>query len=140
VAPLAPQAETIFYDGHCALCHRSILFVLRHDRQGDKFRFAPLQGSKFAGEIAPQRRAGLPDSIVLQTAGGKLLTRSDAILHILARLGGPWKFLAATLSIVPRSLRDAAYDFVARIRYRVFGTRDELCPVIPPEWRGRFDL
>jgi predicted DCC family thiol-disulfide oxidoreductase YuxK len=41
---------------------------------------------------------------------------------------------------VPRRLRDFVYDFVARIRYRVFGRRDDLCPVMPPELRARFDL
>jgi len=43
------------------------------------------------------------------------------------------------LSVFPRLIRDAGYDFIARIRYRVFGTRQDLCPVVPAEWRGRFD-
>ena len=68
-----------------------------------------------------------------------LLARSDAFLHILRRLGGGWKILAAVLSVVPRGLRDAAYDFIARVRYRIFGKRDELCPIVPPDLRARFD-
>jgi predicted DCC family thiol-disulfide oxidoreductase YuxK len=130
----------IFYDGHCALCHGTVVFVLKRDRSGGLFRFAPLQSSKFAEEVEPERRAELPDSIVVQTAQGKLLMRSDAFLHILQRLGGGWKILAGILAIVPRGLRDAVYDFIGRIRYRVFKTREDLCPVIPPEWRTRFDL
>jgi predicted DCC family thiol-disulfide oxidoreductase YuxK len=130
----------IFYDGHCALCHGTIVFVLRQDRPGELFRFAPLQGSKFAEEVSPERRAGLPNSIVVQTNDGALLVRSDAILHILRRLGGGWEFWAGIMAIFPRGLRDAVYNFIARIRYRVFGTREDLCPVIPPEWRGRFDF
>jgi predicted DCC family thiol-disulfide oxidoreductase YuxK len=138
--PPAPTPETIYYDGHCALCHHTILFVLGHDRAGNLFRFAPLQGSKFAEEVAPERRAGLPDSLVVQTSDGSLLIRSEGILHILHRLGGGWKILAAAMAVFPPALRDAAYNFVARVRYRLFGTRDDLCPVIPPEWRGRFHL
>jgi predicted DCC family thiol-disulfide oxidoreductase YuxK len=42
--------------------------------------------------------------------------------------------------VVPRPVRDAVYDFVARVRFRIFGRRDEVCPVMPPELRARFDL
>jgi predicted DCC family thiol-disulfide oxidoreductase YuxK len=135
----AAAAEYLFYDGHCGLCHRAVKFVLRHDRSGELFRYAPLQGSTFLARVEAGRRAGLPDSVVVLTREGELLVRSDAFLHILRRLGGGWRVLAAVLSVVPRGLRDFVYDFVARIRYRVFGRRDDLCPVVPAELRARFD-
>jgi predicted DCC family thiol-disulfide oxidoreductase YuxK len=65
--------------------------------------------------------------------------RSNASLYILRSLGGGWKTLAKVLGVVPRGLRDLVYDFVARIRYRVFGRRDDLCPIVPPDLRARFD-
>jgi predicted DCC family thiol-disulfide oxidoreductase YuxK len=68
-----------------------------------------------------------------------LLLRSDASLYVLRRLGGIWKILAKILSAFPRGLRDFVYDFVARTRYRLFGQRDNLCPVVPPNLRARFD-
>lgn len=136
---LAQQTEILFYDGHCGLCHRAVKFVLQHDRTGRAFRFAPLQGETFAKTVPAERRAGLPDSMVLQTLDGSLLVRSDAWLHILRRLGGGWKFLGAVISAIPRALRDAAYDFIAHIRFRVFGRPDDLCPIVPRELRDRFD-
>jgi len=139
VSPLEENSETLFYDGHCALCHDSVVFVLKHDRSGKAFRFAPLQGETFKARVPAEQRGGLPDSIVIRTADGALLARSEAMIHILRRLGGKWKNLAAIVAVVPRTLRDNAYDFIARIRYRVFGTRDDLCPVIPPAQRARFD-
>jgi predicted DCC family thiol-disulfide oxidoreductase YuxK len=135
----AAATEYLFYDGHCGLCHRAVKFVLRHDRSGELFRFAPLQGETFLARVAAERRAGLPDSVVVLTRDGELLVRSDASLHILRRLGGGWRALAAVLGVIPRVLRDLVYDFVARIRYRVFGKRDDLCPIVPPELRVRFD-
>lgn len=129
----------LFYDGHCALCHRAVKFVLRHDRSGNAFRFAPLQGPTFQARVPAEGRAGLPDSIVVLTAEGALLVRSNAFLHILRRLGGGWKILAGVLAVIPRPVRDAVYDFIARIRFRIFGTRQEWCPVTPPELRARFD-
>ncbi|MGA8870567.1 MAG: DCC1-like thiol-disulfide oxidoreductase family protein [Candidatus Acidiferrales bacterium] len=129
----------LFYDGHCGLCHGAVKFVVKRDRGGQAFRFAPLQGPTFEARVPAERRAGLPDSIIVLTNEGALLARSDAFLHILRGLGGGWKVLAGVLSVVPRGLRDAAYDFIARIRYRIFGKRDDLCPIVPPDLRARFD-
>jgi len=137
--PDATTTEILFYDGYCGLCHRAVKFVLRHDRTQKAFRFAPLQGETFQARVPPAQRAGLPDSIVVLTKDGALLVRSDAFLHILRRLGGAWKILAAVMGIIPRPVRDSVYDFIARIRYRVFGRRDDVCPVAAPELRARFD-
>lgn len=114
-------------------------FVLKHDRDGRAFRFAPLQGETFLARVEAERRVGLPDSVVVLTRDGELLVRSASFLHILRRLGGGWGVLAAVSRVVPRGLRDFVYDFIARIRYRVFGRRDELCPIVPAELRARFD-
>lgn len=135
----APTTELLFYDGHCGLCHRAVKFVLKHDHSGQAFRFAPLQGATFEARVPAERRASLPDSIVVLTNEGALLVRSDAFLHILRRLGGGWKTLAGALAVIPRAVRDAAYDSIARIRYSIFGKRDELCPIVPPDLRSRFD-
>jgi predicted DCC family thiol-disulfide oxidoreductase YuxK len=135
----APVAEYLFYDGRCGLCHRAVKFVMKHDREGRAFRFAPLQGETFLTRVTAERRVGLPDSVVVLTRDGELLVRSAAFLHIFRRLGGGWGVLATVLSVVPRGLRDLVYDFVARIRYRVFGKRDDLCPIVPTELRARFD-
>lgn len=142
--PLAAVSEPntldlMFYDGHCGLCHRAVRFVLDQDREGKLFRFAPLQGETFQRLVASEQRETLPDSVVVMTADGRLLARSEAGLHILRRLGGGWKVLAGVLGVVPRELRDFVYDFVARVRFRVFGRREDLCPVMPAELRTRFD-
>lgn len=129
----------LFYDGHCALCHRSVKFVLKHDRSGKLFRFAPLQGATFETCVPAEKRAGIPDSVIVLTNEGELLTRSNAFLHVLRRLGGGWRIMAGALGVIPRPLRDAAYDFIARVRYRVFGKREDSCPVIAPDLRARFD-
>jgi predicted DCC family thiol-disulfide oxidoreductase YuxK len=137
--PVDPSTEMLFYDGHCALCHGAVKFVLRHDRSGSAFRFAPLGGETFQSKVPTSQRAALPDSVVVLTSDGRLLTRSDAFVHILRRLGGGQKALAGVLALVPRPVRDVAYNLIARIRYRVFGRREEVCPLVPPEQRKRFD-
>ena len=128
--------EIIFYDGHCALCQCAVKFVLKHDRSGTAFRFAPLQGETFRARVPVNRQGGVPDSMVVQRDNGGLLVRSDACIHILRRLGGGWRMIAALVAVIPRPVRDAFYELIARIRYRVFGRRDDLCPVVAAELRG----
>jgi predicted DCC family thiol-disulfide oxidoreductase YuxK len=139
MTPVASEPEMLFYDGHCALCHGAVKFVLKHDRSGNAFRFAPLGGETFASRVPFVQQASLPDSIVVLTGDGRVLVRSDAFVHILRRLGGIQKVLGSTLALIPRPVRDFGYDFIARIRYRVFGRRDEVCPLVSPELRKRFD-
>jgi len=131
--------EILFYDGHCGLCHRTVKFVLKHDRSGTAFRFAPLQGKTFLLRVHAGQCAGLPDSVAVQTNDGSLLVRSAAFIHVLRQLGGVWRIMAAVAALIPRPVRDLAYDFIARVRYRIFRRRDDLCPVVPPALRSRFD-
>src|SRR5437879_3847393 len=50
--------ETIFYDGHCGLCHWAVRFVLAKDRNGDAFRFAPLDSDAFRAAVPQEQRTG----------------------------------------------------------------------------------
>ena len=135
----APPPDTILFDGVCNLCNGFVQFVIRHDAAG-RFRFAALQSD--AGQallathgLAPEAIAAEPDSVLLLT-GGRLYSHSDAVLRIAQGLGGPWR-LAAVGQLLPRTLRDAAYRFVARHRYRWFG-RQESCWLPTPALKARF--
>ena len=140
VAPRkARGTELLFYDGHCGLCHRAVRFVLAEDRLGTTFRFSPLQGDLFQATVSEAERRALPDSLVVRTAEGALLSRSTAILYILSGLGGAWRVIAGGMSLVPAPVRDGLYDGVARIRYRLFARPEDACPIVPGELRARFD-
>jgi predicted DCC family thiol-disulfide oxidoreductase YuxK len=132
------QPEWIFYDGSCGFCHRWIRLVLTIDKSGEAFRFAPRTGETFTAMIPAGIRATLPPSIVVLGADGRVLTRSAAVLHILDRLGGPWRYLGIAGRIVPVSLRDLFYKSIARVRHRMFRRPDGVCPVVAPELMKRF--
>jgi predicted DCC family thiol-disulfide oxidoreductase YuxK len=125
----------LLFDGVCNLCHGAVRFVLDRDRAA-RFRFAPLQSE--AGRALLTHFALDPnaiDAVVLIDAAGAH-TRSDAALRVARILGAPWSWLGP-LAAIPRPLRDAVYDFIARHRYRWFGRKDA-CPLPRPEWRERF--
>ncbi len=132
--------EYVFYDGHCGLCHRAVRFLLARDASGELFRFAPLDSQAFLRLVPPAQRVDLPDSIVVLTSEGRLLTRSTAVLHATARLGGLWRPVAFVGGLVPALLRDAVYVGIAKIRHRLFTPPPTACPLLPPELRRRFDL
>ena len=120
----------LFYDGHCGMCNRAVLFLLHRDPTA---RFSPLQGDLAKSELP----SGLPDTMVVRTDEGSLLTRSDAWIYILRRLSALWRILGWLLAAVPRPARDTAYRMVAFVR-RPFRSSPESCPVIPIELRSRF--
>jgi predicted DCC family thiol-disulfide oxidoreductase YuxK len=138
-----PRAEPsggysfVFYDGTCGLCHRAVRFAVARDRDGSRFRFAPLESAAFRRRVPDA--AALPDSLVVRTPEGALLVRSAALLHILERAGGAWGLLASALRVLPAGFRDAIYDGVAAVRYRLFRRPADACPVTPPELRSRFE-
>jgi predicted DCC family thiol-disulfide oxidoreductase YuxK len=130
--------ERLFYDGACGLCHWLVRFTASRDKEA-RFRFAPLGGKTFAQCLLPAQAARLPDSLVVQTAGGDFYVRSDAVVYVLSRLGGFWAFAGALLRRVPRRWRDWAYDCIARLRGRLFRRPADLCPRLPPDLRDRFE-
>ncbi len=130
--------DHVFYDGDCGFCHGSVRFLAAHDRHG-AFRFAPLGGPTFQGLVPDAARMGLPDSLVLHTADGRVLVESAAALHCLRQLGGGFRALAALVGLLPRAWRDAAYAAFARNRQRWFARPKEACPVPPGALRARFD-
>lgn len=136
----SPSERTalILFDGVCNLCNAWVNAVIDRDRRA-RFRFASLQSEAGRRAIeAAGAGAGLheqPQSIVLIDAEG-LHLRSEAVLRVAAGLGFPWSW-SALGRILPRGLRDAAYDAIARRRYRWFG-RSQSCRVPTPELRARF--
>jgi predicted DCC family thiol-disulfide oxidoreductase YuxK len=132
---LTGAGPIVLFDGVCQFCNAGVNFLIDHDRAA-RFRFAPLQSA--AGQ-ALLRRFHLPtddfNTFVL-IEGERYYTRSTAALRIATLLGGWWSLLQ-TLLLVPPLLRDAAYDLVARHRYRWFGRLDA-CRVPTPELRRRF--
>lgn len=125
----------ILFDGVCNFCNSAVQMVIEIDRQ-KIFKFASIQS-----ELGQQlyRQHGL-DPIDIQTLmlvdGERVLTKSDAVLEVLARLDGGWQLLAG-FRAMPQPLRDWAYSEFALQRFVLFGRRDA-CMVPTPELQERF--
>jgi len=130
------EGPLLLYDGVCALCNGAVLFILNRDA-GRAVRFAPLQGPTAEAFLAMHPELNGIDSMIWIDGDGQAHTRSAAAMAIGRYVGGGWATAAALATIVPTVVRDAVYDLIARVRYRVFG-RYDACPIPPPEYRARF--
>jgi len=114
-------AGIILFDGDCAFCNGWVKWIMKRDRE-HRFTFEAL--SSEAGR-ALRDKHGIPDhldSIVL-VQGDTAFTRSDAAWRVLKGLPGK-AFLAGSLRLIPRPLRNLGYDLVAKNRHRL-GLKDE---------------
>ena len=129
------QHPVLLFDGVCNLCDESVQWVIRHD-PASKFRFVSLQSEKGQELLRAHNLPTNELNTVVLVDGGKAFTRSDVPLRIFGKVGGGWSLLTA-FRIVPRFLRDAVYDWIARNRYRWFGKK-EACWLPTPELKSRF--
>ncbi len=130
----AALERVIVFDGICNWCNAWVNFTMARDR--GRFHFATLQSDKGQALL---RLLGLPaedfETFVLMERG-RVFTKSTAALRIARQLSGGWPIFVL-FGLVPRSLRDIVYDYVARHRYRLMGTA-QTCRVPGPTERDRF--
>jgi len=121
----------ILFDGECVMCSAGAQALIRTDRQA-VFKLGTTQSAEGKRLLAWHGLSvEAPDTFVL-SEGPRLYGRSTAYVRILWRLGFPYRVLAASLWLVPRPIRDMAYNWVARNRVRHFGRRSS-CVVLAPE-------
>lgn len=146
------KQPVVFFDDYCVLCSWSVRFIHRNDPHR-RFWFSAVDSEAFrqiahllpadiasasgagAHRKSSGNNAGSAGSVILYD-NGKVFLRSAAALRIAARLRFPLPLLTG-LMVIPRALRDAVYDLVARNRYRWFGRR-ETCYLPSGSLRNRF--
>ncbi|WP_343523200.1 DCC1-like thiol-disulfide oxidoreductase family protein [Pedobacter sp.] len=130
------QKDIILFDGVCNFCNRYINYIIRYDR-ANKFSFAPLE-SKTASHLSQHHQVNFNElnSIVL-ISGDKLLTQSEAVLHILKNLGTWWSPLINLGYLIPGCIRNRLYKIFARHRYALFGQTNS-CMLPTDEIRSKF--
>jgi predicted DCC family thiol-disulfide oxidoreductase YuxK len=114
--------RVILFDGVCVLCSRWARFVIERDLAAS-FRFVAIQ-EPFGAALAERLDIDLsfPETNAVIIAG-KAFVKSDAAIEVLSRLPG-WSWVRLG-RLVPRGLRNAVYDLIARNRYRWFGRTGE---------------
>ena len=119
----------LLFDGYCNLCHSSVQFVLRHEKNNDLY-FTSLQ-SPIGVEILKYYSINPNeiDSLVL-IEKNKSYIKSSAALRVSKYLKGLYP-IGLGLLIIPSFIRNWGYDYIAKNRYKWFGKMDNC--LIPDE-------
>jgi predicted DCC family thiol-disulfide oxidoreductase YuxK len=125
----------LLFDGHCNLCNGWVQFIVKRD-SSSTIRFASLQ-SRAGKRLLEEHKIdeNYIDSLVLFEEE-RFSVSSNAALRTLSYFDG-WERHLIFLSVVPRSLRDLVYRFIAKNRYKWFGRREQ-CMVPTVELSKRF--
>jgi predicted DCC family thiol-disulfide oxidoreductase YuxK len=126
----------ILFDGLCNLCEASVQFVIKHDNS-DQFRFVALQsdlGQKIIVHIGINSKN--IDSVLLYEPGVAYYYKSNAALQVAKNLGGLFH-LGTVFRIIPTTLRNALYDYVAKNRYSWYGKKQS-CMIPTEELKSKF--
>jgi predicted DCC family thiol-disulfide oxidoreductase YuxK len=128
--------KIILFDGICNLCNDSVLKIIKHDKK-DLFVFAALQsesGQKITNYLKID--TSKVDAIILYEPGVAYEIKSTAALRIMKDFGGFW-FVTQIFRIFPENIRDWAYDYIAKNRYKWFGKK-ESCMIPTSELQAKF--
>jgi predicted DCC family thiol-disulfide oxidoreductase YuxK len=124
----------IVFDGVCVLCSGWVNFIIARD-PAKRYRFVAIQSE--LGRALAIRFGVDPDdpqsNVVIRDA--QAWFKGDSALQVWRDMPG-WRW-TRVLWLLPRPLRNLAYDPIARNRYRLFG-RHDTCLVPTPEIRSRF--
>lgn len=124
------KKNILFFDGVCHLCHGFIDFLVQIDR-GNTLFYSPLQG-RTAQEYLPLSQREKLETI-LYYKDNRVFERSDAVMEALSD-ASRFFFWIKLGYLIPRSIRNAIYTWVARHRYDWFG-KSETCRLPTPEER-----
>jgi len=131
--PRRLNRATLHYDGECGICHAAVRFALAETPgTGADLTFRPMQLDTPGAKSVPSWR--------LVTDSGGPFERSSAVVRLLEAGGGVWRLFAAGVQLIPRLVRDCAYDAFARIRRRVSVRPAGLCPVVDARLAERFQF
>lgn len=125
------QHPIVLFDTECLLCNNTVKLLIKADRKNTLY-FGGLS-SKVGIELINKYNIN-EDSVVLYNKN-RLSIKSTAFIEISRELGFPYS-IAMIFYAIPRQLRDAVYDFVAKKRFKWFG-RVEQCIIPERQFKNR---
>ena len=128
--------SVMLYDGDCRLCSGGVRFIAERSERS-LLAFSAMQSESARDALlAIGGMREINETLLVLTDSG-VLRRSDAVLHLLGHMNGPWPRLSRVVSLVPAAIRDSVYSVVAKNRYRVLGRRKK-CMLHTPGFDRRF--
>lgn len=126
-----PKKRLVLYDGECLMCNGYIRGIL--SRADDTLRAAALQHYPLDDNL-PAIDSSIDSMVLIED--GHVYYRTDAVLRLNAAYGRVG-WLSRLALLVPSVVRNGAYNFIAKRRYKWFGKSDN-CLLPPPALRNKY--
>jgi predicted DCC family thiol-disulfide oxidoreductase YuxK len=124
----------LVFDGDCAFCHRTVQFILAHERRSD-LCFVP-RDSPLGLSLREQYHLQGVESL-LWIECDQAYIEFDAVAHTAAYVGGGYARLASMARLLPRPLLIFGYRTFAKLRKRLAG-RPRHCLLLTAAQQQRF--
>ena len=133
---LPQHKKIILFDGLCNLCDATVQFIIKRDTK-DVFRFVSLQ-SDLGRELLQKLpiEFQLTDSVFLYESEKVFFYKTQAVFEIVKSIGGIY-YCLLIFKLLPNTITNAVYDFIAKNRYRWWGKK-ESCLVPTKELESKF--
>lgn len=124
--------DIIIYDGVCVMCNSFFRWVHKNDKK-NIFMFSNFQSKYSLNNMDKLKNT---DSIAVVLKDGGVLRKTEAVSYILKKTNS---FLAARflIFVIPYPISNMFYDFIASIRYNIFGKYDS-CPILDNKYKLKF--
>ena len=118
VAPSAPVA-TLIYDGECAMCRASALWLMRRALSSGQLEILPCRASVRVQRFPQVSEQACLTAMQLVLPDGRILAGADAVPELLRRVRW-WGWLAAVFALPGvRPLARRVYAWIARNRMKI---------------------
>lgn len=112
----------VIFDDECVMCSWFANWLAKRDKSSI-FIFTNQQTAIRLGLI----KESLDTIILIKDSVSTI--KSEAIINIIAILGGYWQIASRLLTLIPLRFLNLGYDFIARTRYMIF-RKNTICPAI----------
>jgi len=117
-APPAPVA-TLIYDGECAMCRASALWIMRRAMDGGALEILPCRSAPRLARFPQVTDEQCMTAMQLVLPDGRVLPGADAMPELLRRMPR-WRALASVFALPGmRPVARRVYAWIARNRMRV---------------------
>ena len=106
--------KIVLFDGDCAFCNHSVLFILNHNNRSDLF-VCSSQSEKGQNLIKEFNITANPEETIIFIDETKVYTFSRGVLQISKYLKGLYPLLYFFVAI-PSFIRDGVYKFISKRR------------------------
>jgi len=119
VAAAASPVATLIYDGECAMCRASALWIMRRAMDAGTLEILPCRSAPRRQRFPQVTDAQCMTAMQLVLPDGRVLAGADAMPELLRRIPR-WRWLASLFTLPGmRPLGRVVYAWIARNRMRV---------------------